>query len=1040
MEGGVQMSELNKPKNMSLHLFFKNYFDSVKTQQDSLDELKYTLKELDIAEMTDTEGLIFENNDGEFNLKCIVSDKRSHNFINSTDDKSTNKRTDSDHIRECLFTEFCADNFKIIYSLAEYFRKVCTFSSGTYTFIDEFKKESFDNEDNRRELINFIEGIESDSLIAAWVFVFLCFPKILSERNTDYRILLLKKLLQSGKTENDFQPLDITGNDSQIEKVNVDDIGRSCEIEEIRNEMLANNTVLVHGIGGIGKSYICRKLFWNYYESFADGIEYLAWIQYNGDLIQSVTGSFYDSETNLDNIRRKYENHSVIGDMFVKLALADKTDDKMQIIKEYFSKLDTHLLVFVDNADTMTKEEKKWLNSCKCRMIITSRQKIDGFHNVNINSPSPEYCKEMYIREIWENNKDTYSLKDEKYINRIMELADYHTQTVMLIAKAQICLGLSAEEMLDELNKTGFVLKGNEELIDTENYELTMSEHLTKIFNLLNVADENQMKTIRLFSLLAPNTPIKKRDIKKWFELSTFSGINELVKYGWLNSSGSEYVSIHPVIADVVKYNYKPDFEFALPMINALQNEMNAAVDYIRKNEIIVHSASVADAYKNTKKTEFAEFLGLVSKIYNDMSLYESAVRYNMDSLKILEENNQNNSILYAELCNNLASIYFDLDRFNDSLNFYNSAIYIYEHSDIHHAADIAISYNGIAHTYRNIKEYEKAVSFHQKALIIAEEMLGSDSYEASRSYNGLASVYCELKQYDKALEFYNNALSLKEKIYGTKHPKTAITYNDMAVVYNEIKNYDLSLEYYKKAVDVYEVIYGTNHAYTAIVYHNIAKVYYKTNQNNTALSYFKKSLDIFKDKMGTNHSFTIANCISIAKIYDKQNNTAEASLYYNKALELLKKYNSIDNAVIYKRIGNLYYHMKNYESSLIYYNKALDLKMCRAEKYNLETAKLFYNIASCFLSLNQYEKSMYFFFKSEYIISDVLGEKHIELSSIYYNIAVNYKKTNEYHKAIDYFNKALDIEKVNLGSEHSETLETQKRITEIKKLISEKE
>ena len=355
-------------KSLSLHLFFKTFFDSVKTQQDSLLELQNTLIEFKIAKMTDTEGLIFESNDGTFNLKCIVSDKRSYSFINSLDDKSSNKRTDSDHIREYLYTFFCADNFSIIDSFAEYFKKFCSFSSGTYAFYEGFCKDSFDNSDKQRELTNFMESLESDSLRTAWMFAFLCFPKTPSERNTDYRLLLLNKILQSGHTESKFQPLDITGYDKQIEKVNIADIGRSAELEEIKKEMLANNTVLVYGIGGIGKSYICRKLFWNYYDCFSDGIEYLAWIQYNGDLTQSVTSSFYDPETNLDNIRKKYENHPVIGDMFVKLALADKPDDKMQVIKEYFSKLEARLLVFIDNADTMTKDEKKWLNSCKCRI------------------------------------------------------------------------------------------------------------------------------------------------------------------------------------------------------------------------------------------------------------------------------------------------------------------------------------------------------------------------------------------------------------------------------------------------------------------------------------------------------------------------------------------------------------------------------------------------------------------------------------------------------------------------------------------------
>ena len=59
--------------------------------------------------------------------------------------KSSNKRTDSDHIREYLYTFFCADNFSTIDSFAEYFKKFCSFSSDTYAFYESFCKDSFDN-------------------------------------------------------------------------------------------------------------------------------------------------------------------------------------------------------------------------------------------------------------------------------------------------------------------------------------------------------------------------------------------------------------------------------------------------------------------------------------------------------------------------------------------------------------------------------------------------------------------------------------------------------------------------------------------------------------------------------------------------------------------------------------------------------------------------------------------------------------------------------------------------------------------------------
>jgi len=787
----------------------------------------------------------------------------------------------------------------------------------------------------------------------------LCFPKSPSEKNTDYRLLLLKKLLQSGQTKNDFHPLDITGNDKQIEKVNIADIGRSAEIEEIKKEMLTNNTVLVYGIGGIGKSYICRKLFWNYYDSFSDGIEYLAWIQYNGDLTQSATSSFYDPETNLDNIRKKYGNHPVVGDMFVKLALSDKPDDKMQVIKEYFSKLDSKLLVFIDNADTMTKEEKKWLNTCKCRMIITSRQKIEGFYGVNINSPSPEYCKEMYVREIWESNKETYSLEDEKYINKITELANYHTQTVMLIAKAQLCLGLSSEEMLEELNKTGFVLKGNDEIIDTEEYELTMAEHLTKIFNLLNVTDENQLRTIRLFSLLASNTPIKKRDIKKWFELSSLSSINELVKYGWLNSSGSEFVSIHPVIADVVKYNYKPDFKFALPLINAIQEELKAADDYVKKNAVIVHAVALADEFAEIQTGEFSEFLYTISSNFHDLACYDKSIRllYLRQSINLKLFGEQHPII--AKTYDNLALAFCDKGDYQSSLNYNLKSLNLREKLLGTEHIDTASSYHNLSLLYEKQGKFSEAMEYCLKALKIKKEKLGSENQEVAASYCNLALIHDEIGNHDKAFEYQSKALAIRERILDTSDPDLANSYSNIGACYFIKGEYNQALNYFYKALSIQEKTIGLNHPYTAITYNNIAFVFQAKGNYEEAIDYYNKSLNIRINVLGEEHPYTAVVYNNIAGTYLDRDDNINAMKYYTMSFNIIKSKLGDEHpktASSYGNIAKVYINLKQYDKALEYLIKSYNIRKKVFGEDNIKTQKMLKQIEEIKRILHEFE------------------------------------------------------------------------------------
>ncbi|HQM01686.1 MAG TPA: tetratricopeptide repeat protein [Ruminococcus flavefaciens] len=576
--------------------------------------------------------------------------------------------------------------------------------------------------------------------------------------------------------------------------------------------------------------------------------------------------------------------------MFVKLALADKPDDKMQIIKEYFSKLDSKLLVFIDNADTMTKEERKRLNSCKCRMIITSRQKIDGFYGVNINSPSSAYCKEMYIRESRGNNWDGYSLDEEKYINKITELANYHTQTVMLIAKAQYCLGLSSEEMLDELNNTGFVLKGNDEIIDTDDYELTMAEHMTKIFNLLNITDETQLKTIRLFSLLAPNTPIKKRDIKKWFELGSLSSINELVKYGWLNSSGSEYVSIHPIIADVVKYNHKPDFDFALPLINALQEEMKSADDYIKKNAVIVHAVAVAKLFESVDNNSYAIFLYEIAMLNYYNGTYNDSLNYYKKALSLMEKLLGKEHPDVANCYSIIGALYSYSGYFDQGLEYLHKALLIREKVlGIEHP-DTAEIYNNIGVYYYYTGNYQKALEYFQKILDGYEKKHGSEQPLTADYCNNLGALYSKIGDYSKSLIYYNKSLYIRERIFGKEHPNTAQSYNNIGIVFRKQGEYVKALESLSKGLFIREKVLGKNHPETAHSYNHIGLYYSAIDNYNKAIEYYNKSIDIRKKTLGINHPDTAQSYNNIGVAFKKKGDYSNALEYLNKALAIRRE------------------------------------------------------------------------------------------------------------------------------------------------------
>ena len=68
------------------------------------------------------------------------------------------------------------------------------------------------------------------------------------------------------------------------------------------------------------------------------------------------------------------------------------------------------------------------------------------------------------------------------------------------------------------------------------------------------------------------------------------------------------------------------------------------------------------------------------------------------------------------------------------------------------------------------------------------------------------------------------------------------------------------------------------------------------------------------------------------------------------------------------------------------------------------------------------------------------LDNSNIELCELYLDIAVIYSKQNKYAKSLNYYNEALRGQIKTLGKNHSDTLETQKKIDEIQKLLLEQD
>ena len=132
---------------------------------------------------------------------------------------------------------------------------------------------------------------------------------------------------------------------------------------------------LLNGIGGIGKTEICKYLFHScYVEGVIEGIEYIGWLTYRGNLVQT----FYEQvlcEKDQESPERAY--YDTLG---------------------YLQSLGDKLLLFVDNVDNLMAEDPKLkqLFDLNCKLVITNRIQFDSLKSINIGALDEKWAKELF--------------------------------------------------------------------------------------------------------------------------------------------------------------------------------------------------------------------------------------------------------------------------------------------------------------------------------------------------------------------------------------------------------------------------------------------------------------------------------------------------------------------------------------------------------------------------------------------------------------------------------------------------------------------
>lgn len=254
------------------------------------------------------------------------------------------------------------------------------------------------------------------------------------DKKIDQVLALLQVVMKENREEQQEKPEYISDPPTDIDSFYVD--RTILENELWTTIVLSGKSVLLYGIGGIGKTETAKSVLKKIYSMSCNvtGVYQIAWVTYtNGKLKDSLIEAFHDTKGYTDRDEAWEHIYNVI-----------------QIQRE-------KLLIVIDNVETIEQDSDiERLGDLPCRILVTSRtEKIGGLYRCSVDHLPEEDCRDIFYHYYVGDH-------DNHYLDKILELIEYHTVMLELLAKTANMEEKTLQEFYELLVQNGFRMSNEE--------------------------------------------------------------------------------------------------------------------------------------------------------------------------------------------------------------------------------------------------------------------------------------------------------------------------------------------------------------------------------------------------------------------------------------------------------------------------------------------------------------------------------------------------------------------------------------------------
>jgi tetratricopeptide (TPR) repeat protein len=758
-------------------------------------------------------------------------------------------------------------------------------------------------------------------------------------------------------------PKDLT---SKIPKIHADDIvGRTEELQVLQHSLFQHKqTVLVNGLGGIGKTTLAQAYLSAHYQDY----QHVAWVTQRGaDMTQDIAQD--------EGLLRS-------------LSVSREGKDIQQVFYEILYKFKTisnkpNLLV-LDNADRALTAIKDMLPAQPdWHLLVTSRERIDGFHTQEIGFLSPTAALALF-------KKHCSRLTDDTHIHELLVVVDYHTLTLEILAKTAQLRRVDIDTLKTAIERD---LRANVYIAHKSDKVDRVRSYLSSIFTLSRLT-ENEIWLMKYFACLpaeyhAYETLRELIAPEKCGREDVFSEtLAALADQGWLlYNTGTDSYKMHRIITEVAART----LPLVLADVEPLVESVSAKLQVNQFGERVV------------EKFPWIPFgRTLVHAFLKDTSLPIATLRVD------------------------LATVLSEYGDYTEARTLTERAIAIVETLD--KSADLLRSqcYSCLGHILHASGDYAGAIQWFQKAIVLAEQFWGMHDPLLVMKYSSLAMVFHSLDNDVAAKQLLEKCVFLAEKNFGENHTVTADQYFKLGRVLLALGDHASANTLFEKSLHAKEKHLGADHPELVMQYSGIATMLQKRGDHPAAITLFRRIVASTEGNVGPDHPDMAVGLSELASALEAAGNYREAHITYERALEIAVRCwgaghpNTLQR---YTDLGTVLQAMGRYTDAKILIEKVIALKESIYGPEHPSMADSLVDLASILHDQHAYADAKKLYQKAIGVSKRKLGKDHPDTAMLYANFSATLAEMKDLTHAREWLEKAIHCDEKNFGPDHLTTI-----------------